>query len=250
MYEAFRTVPLLQNGNVAGDAGGAVVARAADLERQDRVLAEELDTLSDLAGRAGELRARSAEVRVALERMPVEIEDVDRRIHEAEEETDAARVQLRLAEERVVSLERGRRPRTDELDRARREAATARELAADAGSRVARLRALRQQLDADERALVEEGASLSRAAADVASELRRIPRIGQAAGRDPGESLAELEQWGALVRSALFVARGTLEAERERIVDEANALGATVLGESLGASSVALVRRRLEQELG
>ncbi len=52
------------------------------------------------------------------------------------------------------------------------------------------------------------------------------------------------------MRSALLVARGSLEAERERIVVEANALGAAVLGESLGARSVALVRRRLETELG
>jgi hypothetical protein len=58
--------------------------------------------------------------------------------------------------------------------------------------------------------------------------------------------LAELEDWGGQVRSALFVARGTLEAERERVVVEANVLGASVLGEQLGASSVALVRRRIE----
>jgi hypothetical protein len=37
-----------------------------------------------------------------------------------------------------------------------------------------------------------------------------------------------------------------LEAERERVVVEANVLGTSVLGEELGAASVALVRRRLE----
>ena len=62
--------------------------------------------------------------------------------------------------------------------------------------------------------------------------------------------MEELEEWGARVRSALFVARGTLETERERVVTEANALGTAVLGESLGASSVAVVRRRLEERLG
>jgi hypothetical protein len=45
----------------------------------------------------------------------------------------------------------------------------------------------------------------------------------------------------------VLVARGTLEAQRELIVVEANALAAGALGEPLGASSVALVRRRLEQ---
>jgi hypothetical protein len=47
----------------------------------------------------------------------------------------------------------------------------------------------------------------------------------------------------------LFVVRGTLETERERVVVEANALGSAVLGEALGASSVATVRRRVEQAL-
>jgi hypothetical protein len=41
-----------------------------------------------------------------------------------------------------------------------------------------------------------------------------------------------------------------LETERERVVVEANVLGASVLGEQLGASSVALVRRRLESAAG
>ena len=56
----------------------------------------------------------------------------------------------------------------------------------------------------------------------------------------------ELDDWGGQVRSALFVVRGTLEAERERVVVEANVLGTSVLGEELGATSVAIVRRRLE----
>ncbi len=52
------------------------------------------------------------------------------------------------------------------------------------------------------------------------------------------------------VRSSLFVVQGNLETERDRVVVEANALGAALLGESLGASSVAVVRRRLEERLG
>ena len=65
-----------------------------------------------------------------------------------------------------------------------------------------------------------------------------------------GPEADDVEEWGARVRSALFVARGTLETERERIVVEANALGTAVLGETLGGSSVAVIRRRLEESLG
>jgi hypothetical protein len=235
---------------MAGDAVTELVSYAADLEQRDRMAAAELEALAELAGRAADVAARGTELRSALERIPGELEDVGRRTYEAEAETDAALEQLRLADERLASLERSRRRRTDETERARREAATVRELLADAHAQAERLRARGEQLNADERALVEEAAGLSGTAAGIASELRRHPRIGDAAVREPGETLAELEDWGALVRSALFVARGTLEAERERIVAEANGLGATVLGEDLGASSVALVRRRLETELG
>ena len=48
-----------------------------------------------------------------------------------------------------------------------------------------------------------------------------------------------------------FVVQGNLEAERERIVAEANALSASVLGETLGARRAwPSVRRRLEERLG
>ena len=77
-----------------------------------------------------------------------------------------------------------------------------------------------------------------------------MARVTEARATAPGMTLDEVEEWGARVRSALFVARGTLETERERIVAEANALGTAVLGESLGRSSVAVVRRRLEESLG
>lgn len=234
---------------MARDAVGALVQHAAELERQDGAAAAELETLIDLAGRAGEIRSRAGEVRSALERLPSELDDLVRRTLEAEAETEAASELLRLAEERLAALERARRHKVDEVERARREAATARERLADAHAQVERLRERGDRLRADERSLREEGVDLAGAATAVATELRHLPRVGKDAASAPGETLVELEEWGLLVRSALLVARGTLEIERDRIVAEANALGAAALGEPLAASSVALVRRRLEQEL-
>ena len=66
----------------------------------------------------------------------------------------------------------------------------------------------------------------------------------------PGVSLAEIEEWGARAHAALFLVRGSLEGERERLVLEANGLAAAALGDHAGGSSVALVRRRLEESLG
>ena len=100
---------------------------------------------------------------------------------------------------------------------------------------------------ASEHELHAETATLAHEAKAIAAELIRIRRIPEAPGLEPGDALVELEEWGLLVRSAVLVARGTLEAERERIVVEANALAAGALGEPLAASSVALVRRRLEE---
>ena len=118
----------------------------------------------------------------------------------------------------------------------------------DVEADVARLRESGEQLRLAERELHDEARALTRSAAAIALDLRRVPRVTEDAGREP-ETFAGVEDWGQLVRSALFVVRGTLEAERERIVTEANALGASALGETLGATSVALVRRRLEREL-
>jgi hypothetical protein len=96
--------------------------------------------------------------------------------------------------------------------------------------------------EAAERIVDEAGA--------VSAEIGELERVAEAGRGEPGATLEEVEEWGGQVRSALFVARGTLETERERIVGEANALGSAVLGEQLGASSVAVVRGRIESELG
>jgi chromosome segregation ATPase len=234
---------------VAADHAASLLAEAAELERRDAFVAGELETIRSLAERAGAVRARARAVRSAIERLPVDREDVADRRREAEADAARAHDELERTEGRVAALESSRRRREDELDRARKELATAREAGSDAEARIERLGERAAALDADERALAAEEAQLVRAATEAAAELRANGRVTDAAGREPGTTLAELEEWGGHVRSALFVARGTLETERERIVVEANALGSAVLGEPLGASSVALVRRRLAERL-
>ena len=224
------------------------LAHAAELDARDEEVARQLETIRGLGDAAGAIRARAAEIREAIERIPAERAEIGARRRVTEVEAEAARVELRVAEARVVELEAKRR-KADELDRARREAATARDQLADAEAQLARLEALEADLRTSELALRQKGNELARSATHVAAEIRSTPRVTESAGDDPGAALDEVEEWGARVRSALFVARGTLETERERIVAEANALGTAVLGESLGASSVHVVRRRLEQHL-
>jgi hypothetical protein len=224
-----------------------LLSRARELERRDAEIAHDLDVLADIAERAGATRTRASEVQSALDGLPSERAELTRRADAAQAEALAARGALASAEARIATLARGRRRKQDELDRAEREARTAAQRVLDAESGVGRLADQLEELRASEPRLRVEGAALVREAAVIAGELARLPRTPAAEGLEPGETLAALEQWGLLVRSAVLVARGTLEAERERIVTEANALAAGVLGEPLGASSVALVRRRLEQ---
>ena len=227
-------------------ASADALAHAAELERRDTEIAGELAVVRDLEERAGAIRGRAGIVREALERVPLEREDLDRRRGEADEAVTAAHAEVERTESRVASLEAGRRKRDDELDRARKEAVTARDALADALAVHARVDELESSLVENERALLAEGEALAAAAELIAEGVRDVGRVTESAGRAPGTSLAELDDWGSRVRSALFVARGTLEAERERVVLEANALGTSVLGEELGTTSVTLVRRRLE----
>ena len=83
----------------------------------------------------------------------------------------------------------------------------------------------------------------------VAREVAEVPRLSDSGRPAPGASLAEIDEWGARAHAALFVVRGGLESEREKIVLEAHALAAAALGEQSGGASVALVRRRLEESL-
>jgi chromosome segregation ATPase len=237
-----------ENGRVAAEAA-SLLADAAELERRDEAVARELETIRSLAERAGTVRLRAEEVRAALDRLPAERDDLARLSGAAHEEAARAGEEFGRAESRVAALESSRRRRGDELDRARKELETARQAQSDAEARIERLAERTADLDAHEQALDRERALLVRTATELASELRANGRVTDAAGREPGATLTELDDWGGHVRSALFVARGTLETERERIVVEANALGSAVLGEPLGATSVAVVRRRLEERL-
>ena len=223
-----------------------VLAQAVELERRDAAAARELDRLHMLGERVSELRRRAAEVRSALERMPLAVEELGSRLAEAKVEASRARSALEAAEVRLAELEGARRRRADDVERARSEVGTARDALVDATREIGRLEARDAALHAEATVLADESEALVQAARAAASALREVPRVASGAGDDPGGAL---EEWAGQARSALFVARGLLEQERERIVQEANALGSAVLGEPLGASSVALVRRRLEERL-
>ena len=222
---------------------------SAELEQRDADVARRIAEVAALAERAGAIRARAVEVASQLDTVPAELDLVAHAVLEARAAERGALGELADAEERLATLEGAKRTREEELDRALRTVQDAREVAADAATRVARLDARHVELLEQERKLTDEAETLAASARAVAAEIAGIPRVSDAGRAEPGRTLAELDEWGARTRAALFVVRGTLDAERERIVAEATTLGASVLGEELAGTSVTLVRRRLEEAL-
>jgi chromosome segregation protein len=239
-----------ENRLVGADAATEHLAHIAELERRDATIARELETVRAVSERVGEVRTRASEIRTALERLPRELEELGPRLAEAEREVSRARSALDAAAKQLEELEGGRRHREEEIERARSAVATARDELVDAEHQLERLTAREAALLAEQVRLSQEGEALVLTAREVTSEIQNLARVAEGARDEPGGALEELEEWGARIRAALFVVQGNLEAERERIVAEANTLGASVLGETLGASSVAVVRRRLEERLG
>lgn len=223
---------------------------AAELDRRDRVVADEIAGIEGLTERIAALRQSAAGIDAALRSLPGERETAEATLAEARAAERRASEELAAADARLTQLEGRRRAPEDELARARSEVKVASETLADATHRVERLAAHRIELDEAEGALHAEADGLVVEARPLAAELRDAPRMIDAAKGAPGTTLAELEDWAGRARAALFVARGTLEAERERIVAEAGALGAAVTGEATAGTSVSLVRRRIEEALG
>lgn len=227
-----------------------LLAGAAELERRDTEVAGSSARLAELASRVGALRERAVAVSAALGAIPGELAaNEESRATATATEHDAA-LDLAVAEERVALLERSRRRRDDDLDQARRELGRARDDLADARARSRRLAERRERLLDQEGVLRAEADGLTVDAGTLAVALTETPRLPALGGPDADSGLAGIEVWGGRVRGALLVARNGLDTERERLVAEANTLVASVLGEQGGASSVTLVRRRLEQELG
>lgn len=227
----------------------AVLALAAEIERRDAEVAATLESVSDLSSRADEIRGRAERLGRFLDTAPAELAALDRFEAQARDSLAEAVEALAAAESRMATVLAGRRVSPAARLDAEHEVERSREAAADAATRLERLgRERAAHVDA-ETAARAAAATLRNEADDVVSRLADVPRVSGSGREAPGRGLAGLSEWGGRVHAALFVVRGQLEAERERLVREANELGGAVLGEQLAGSSIALVRRRLEEAL-
>jgi chromosome segregation ATPase len=216
-----------------------VAALLAEIERRDEAAASALAAVEELQRVVEGIRRRTATVSGFLAGLPAERERRAAAVDGAERRLAAAEAAIAAAER---ELERAR-----EKDRpaAERAAAEAREEARVAAGELARAQDAVAALEAEADRAKAETEALEREAVAAASRLAALPRIAPEAAAPPAAGLDGIEAWAARARAALLVLHAALAAERDAIVREANELGSSVLGEALGATSVAGVRERV-----
>jgi len=227
-----------------------LIAYARELEQRDCDIAARIEQASALLRRVDDVRGSAERLRVALAELPVEISLTETALADAQAREADARRELVEAESTLQALMGSKRAGEDAKAVAERALRRASVLAADAADGVARQRERLRLLESDQVTLRAEAEGLAVEARAVRDDVVTLPRLSESGRTASGASLDQIVEWGARVHSAIFVVRGGLESERERIVLEASALASSALGEQVAGANVAIVRRRLEQELG
>jgi len=220
---------------------------ARELEERDLELAARIEGVSTLLRDVDALKARAMSVRHGLHEIPgeihqAEVDERDARVREAE-----ALEELAAAERAHDEVHRSKKASDEARERADRAMLRAEVTAADATTAVMRARHRLEDAIREEAVLRSEAEGLEVEARELAHSVAAEPRLSESGRSAPGSSLDEIEEWAARAHAALFVVRGGLDSERERLVVEANALASVVLGDYGGGSSVSLVRQRIEE---
>jgi len=222
-----------------------LLAYARRLEEADLALSRAADEVEELRRETVAVRARAQEILVLLERLPDDRAAAEESVRAAERELGRRSEELRAAEAELAEAERRRDE--ERVAAARRAVVRTGDAATVAEGRLDRARAVREGIEREAERARRETPEVERRARALAGRLASAPRVAAHAAEPPAEGVAGALAWASRAEAALFVARGGLDGERERVVREANELGASALGEPLGATSVALVRERLER---
>ena len=185
--------------------------------------ARRIDAVAALLADVDETVGRAAAVDAELGHIPDELAAVELVEQAARESERQERLALAEAEGRLAEVEHSRRRSKDVKAQAERSVLRAREAVAEAVARVARAEQRRRALREREAELRAETARLVEAAHTTATAIRDVPTVSESGREPPGVGLDGAAEWGGRAHAALFVVRGVLEAERQRIVDEASA---------------------------
>jgi chromosome segregation ATPase len=212
------------------------VQLARELEQRDTTIADALATVRALQADVEELREHAQAARAIVERHADARAEVEHALDETRIELHAREEELATAEAELASAREGE----PELA-ARRALTRAGDAATSARQRVARVEHERETLEREHARAEADVPRLRARAAELAARLTATPRA-TAVPFDEDEI-----EWTSRARAALFVAAASLETEREQVVREANELAAAALGDPTSATSVSLVRARIEQ---
>jgi multidrug resistance efflux pump len=223
------------------DAGHVRFAR--ELEARDERLAAALAHVRALQADVDELRAHAAAAIAFRAAYPAEQARLAGGHAAAADELQEREAALAAAEAELARAKEG-----EDRAAARRAVTRTGDAAASARRKLARLAEERASLDRESVRVEADALRLEQRRAELGTRLAGTPRATAVPTPDPG--LEALVGWTSRARAALFVTAGGLENEREHVVREAAELGAAVLGEATAATSVRLVRERVEQATG
>jgi flagellar biosynthesis GTPase FlhF len=221
------------------------LADVEELARRDEAAAAALAEVEYVQAQTEHARSRGDELLAFRRTLPAERERRAAAIDEAETAlagATAAREQL----EEELRAAAGRR-KQQERERLERRVEEARASENAAAAELERMRAAAAHLERDAAQAEADARELEGEARLVAARVAALPRLSHEATAPPGDGLDGVAEWGARVRAPLLLLHAQLAAERDAIIREANEIGSVVLGEALGASSVARVRERVAQ---
>src|SRR5262249_31758411 len=150
------------------------------------------------------------------ESVPGELARLDLTEAEARDADAAAAAALAEAERKTLEPAAGQ-PGSEAAAAAAAELETARRRAGDTAGWCRHVVEERDALLESERRSRSEIADLVQQARDVAGRIESVPRVSQTGQEPPGDTLAGVAEWARRVQTALFVVRGPLEAERDRL---------------------------------
>jgi chromosome segregation ATPase len=225
----------------------SVLDAAVALEARDGELAAALDMVDQLARRAAHVHERAVALEGFLASVPPQLAALEREHAEAVDLHAEAERALAEAQRTADEVARSRRTSEERRAQAERALAHAGEAASDASRRVERVAARQQRLLDEERAARAEISLLAGEANETAAAVGEVQGVSDSGRTQPGGTLPELAEWADRVGAALLVVRGSLAAERERLLREAGELAASALGEPFYGASVSSLRRRLEE---
>jgi chromosome segregation ATPase len=197
------------------------------LAARDGELAASRADVAERDAKIARIRTRGEEIDAALALHPAERARLDEELIDAAAELARRRSELDGAERDLAAA-----PDDDAREHARHAVERAVDHIAVAQSRVGRAEAVR--------------ADLEQQIAGLPAERQALEEQARALAETP-EFFGALADWASRAHADAFVAAGQIDAERERIIREANELASMLLGEPTYGSTVAQAVERVEQ---